>query len=427
MGMVDLLQRFLHETVWLFGQMAPYITLGFVFAGILHAFVPRRVVTRQLGRESVGAAIKASLLGVPLPLCSCGVVPTGIGLRKRGASRAAVVSFLISTPQTGLDSIFATYAFFGWVFAIFRPVAAFVSGIVGGVATLLLKPNAADDALWEKYHVRAEDALEEQSATPHAFLGRLYSGLRYAFVDLLGDIALWLVIGLLLAAVISMAIPDDFFADTLPGGLVQMLVMMAIGIPLYVCSTASIPIAAVLMSKGISMGAAFVFLMTGPATNAATMLIIGRVLGWRVLAMYLGSIAVLALGFGLGLDLFWSGSAPAMMEHMMHHQHELPAFWVWSTGLLLGLFVLRHFVSVWQLKLSGRRIMADAGKGQDLIVEGMNCSHCVRTVTESLKRVPGVEAVAVTLENGRAHVEGEHLDPAALKKAVEGVGYKVKS
>lgn len=146
-----MVSQFLLEMLRLLGEMAPYLMLGFIFAGLLHVFVPRQTVARHLGGNTARSVVKAAVLGVPMPLCSCGVVPTAMGLRKRGASPAAVVSFLISTPQTGLDSIFATYGFLGWLFAIFRPVAAFVSGIAGGIATLLLKHNGEDETRWAKY------------------------------------------------------------------------------------------------------------------------------------------------------------------------------------------------------------------------------------------------------------------------------------
>lgn len=420
---MQLLQHFLLEYLWLIGQMAPYLTIGFIFAGLLHAFVPRRTVARHLGKESAGSAVRAALLGVPMPLCSCGVVPTAIGLRKRGASRASVVSFLISTPQTGLDSIFATYGFFGWVFAVFRPVAAFVSGIAGGLATLFLKRDAADEH-WLKYHVSAEDELAkpDESGT---FAAKLVRGMKFAFVDLFGDIALWLAIGLGIAAVISMVLPDDFFAGTISAGVPQMLLMMLFGIPLYVCSTASIPIAAVLMGKGITAGAAFVFLMTGPATNVATMLIIGRVMGWRVLATYLAAIALLALGFGFGLD-YLTAQTGLTIQTVVEHEHLLPPWITWGTAGLLTFFMALHFLEALDRRITGRRRRKMKQDDLEIQIDGMTCSHCVLTVTDSLKRVAGVADVNIVLQTGRAHVSGEHIDPAALEKAVEDVGYKVK-
>lgn len=416
--------RFLLEGLFLLGQMAPYLILGFIFAGLLHAFVPKRAVVRHLGGETLGSAVKAAVIGVPMPLCSCGVVPTGIGLRKRGASRAAVVSFLVSTPQTGVDSIAATYAFFGWVLAVFRPLAAFVSGIVAGAATLLLKRNTADDEHWLKYHVQSEDALETEGNAGSVWV-RFARGMRFAFVELLGDISLWLVLGIALAAVISLIVPDDFFADRLPEGMVQKLVMMVIGIPLYVCSTASIPIAAVLMTKGVSAGAAFVFLMTGPATNAATMLIIGRVMGRRVLMVYLASIALTALGFGVALD-FLVAHWGLTIESAAAHEHLLSGWITWGSAGLLTFFITLHFVEWLDRRLLRRGTMAGEGKGMELIVEGMTCSHCVRTVTDALKNVPGVTHAEVTLATGRAKVEGENLNSEDLKKAVEEVGYRIK-
>jgi uncharacterized membrane protein YraQ (UPF0718 family)/copper chaperone CopZ len=422
--MLTVAGRFFLEVLFLLGQMAPYLTLGFIFAGLLHAFVPKRAVVRHLGGESVGSAVKAAVIGVPMPLCSCGVVPTGIGLRKRGASRAAVVSFLVSTPQTGVDSIAATYGFFGWVLAVFRPIAAFVSGIAAGVATLLLKRNAADDEHWMKYHIQSEDALESTGNHP-SLIRRFAGGLRFAFIELLGDISLWLVLGLALAAVISLIVPDDFFADRLPGGLVQKLVMMIFGIPLYVCSTASIPIAAVLMTKGISAGAAFVFLMTGPASNAATMLIIGRVMGRRVLAVYLASIALLALGFGVGLD-FLTTQFDLTIESAAAHEPMLPGWITWGAAGLLSFFITLHFLEWLDRRFLRRGTMGGERQGMELAVEGMTCSHCVRMVTDALRSVPGVTEARVTLATGRAHVEGEKLDRDDLKKAVEDVGYRIK-
>lgn len=420
--MGDILRSFLLEAVWLYGQMAPYLTLGFIFAGLLYAFVPRRFVGRHLGSESVGSATKAALLGVPMPLCSCGVIPTGIGLHKRGASRAATVSFLISTPQTGVDSILVTYGFFGWVLAVFRPLVAFISGIIGGVSVMLFGKKVGSEEHLLKHHKASEDELAKPQNHPTVWQ-RFARGMRFAFIDLLGDIALWLVVGILIAAAISLAVPDDFFADKLGGGLPSMLLMMVFGVPLYVCSTASVPIAAVLMTKGISAGAAFVFLMTGPATNAATMMIIARAMGWRVLGLYLGSIVVLAIASGLGLDYFVSQTgltvAPAL-----EHVHKETGWLLWGSGALLGFFLLLKLY-----RWSMRKIQTGEGwipKVTELKIEGMNCSHCVANVTESLKAVPGVRAVDVVLETGKARIEGDAVSTDALHKAVEGAGYKVK-
>ena len=420
-----MIHTFFTELLRLFGEMAPYLTLGFVLAGLLHAFIPKEAVVRHLGKESLGSVIKATMIGVPMPLCSCGVVPTAVGLLKRGASRAATVAFLISTPQTGIDSIAVTYGFFGWVFAIFRPVAAFLSGILGGIATLFVKSGHDEESHWLKYHVREEDALEQvESNGVRRASRKLVQGMRFAFMELLGDIAFWLVIGLVVATLISMVIPDDFFADNLGRGLPQMLLMMAIGIPLYVCSTASVPIAAVLMMKGISAGAAFVFLVTGPATNAATMIIIGRVMGWRVLSVYLGSIIVLALSFGLGLD-WLTGVTGWQVTPLMEHEHGLNPILTWGTAGLLTFFIVLHFTKRLERRLARRKTNETKESAMDLKIEGMHCSHCERTVTQAILNVPGVTSADVSLDTGQAHVEGANVTLDAVQKAVTAVGYRV--
>lgn len=405
----------------LYLEMAPYLMLGFALAGVLHAFVPRKAVGRHLGGENLISAFKAAVLGVPMPLCSCGVIPTGVGLRKRGASRAATVSFLISTPQTGVDSILVTYGFFGWALAIFRPIAAFISGVLGGLAVILVKPGAREDE-WMKHHMHSEDALAEADAKKSA-RQKLGDAYHFAFKELLGDIAFWLVIGILVAGVISAVIPDDFFAENLGSGIGAMLVMMLFGLPLYVCSTASVPIAAVLMTKGISAGAAFVFLMTGPATNAATMIVIARALGSKVLAVYLTAIAGFALLFGLGLDYLLANTA--LTINMPHHLHEhVATWWQYAAAAVLGYFLVRHFY----FKLKRRFGAAPQAMANELQldIEGMNCSHCVKNVKDSLERVTGVTACEVSLDKGTAVVKGDNMDREALAAAVEGAGYKVK-
>ncbi len=416
-----MIQNYFIETWALYLEMAPYLMLGFALAGVLHAFVPRKAVGRHLGGENLISAFKAAVLGVPMPLCSCGVIPTGVGLRKRGASRAATVSFLISTPQTGVDSILVTYGFFGWALAIFRPIAAFISGVLGGLAVMLVKPGAREDE-WMKHHLHSEDALAEVDAKKSA-REKFRDAYHFAFKELLGDIAFWLVIGILVAGVISAVVPPDFFVGTLGHGIGPMLIMMLFGLPLYVCSTASVPIAAVLMTKGISAGAAFVFLMVGPATNAATMMVIGRALGSKVLAVYLAAIAGFALLFGLGLD-FLLANTPLTINLPAHlHDHGV-VWWQLAAGAVLGYYLLRHFY--YKLKRRYGAAPIPMSDKLQLQIEGMTCSHCVKNVKDSLEKVAGVSGAEVNLDQGTAMVDGEKLDRATLTAAVEGAGYKVK-
>ena len=262
---------------------------------------------------------RAALLGVPLPLCSCGVIPTGISFNKEGASKGATVSFLISTPQTGVDSILATYSMLGLPFALLRPFVAFFSGIFGGVITNLASKGEEIKTV--------EPPINISKETEKA--GKWQKMIRYAFLDFLMDIADWLIIGFAIAALISVLLPDDFFTMYLSNQFLSMFIVLLASIPLYVCATGSIPIAAVLMMKGLSPGAALVFLMAGPATNVATMTVIGKALGRKTLIIYLVSISTSAMFFGRIANQFLPSEWFIMMSHDHGaHEHELLPYWL---------------------------------------------------------------------------------------------------
>jgi len=278
-------------------EMSPYLLFGFFAAGLLSVVISQRLVEKHLGGTGLWPLVKASLFGVPLPLCSCSVIPVSMSLHKHGAAKGPTLSFLLSTPQTGVDSILVTLSLLGPLFAVFRPVAAFVTGIIGGGLVNLFDPTNA--------------TLQEKSGPencPHCRSdNKILTGLKYGFVTLPRDIGKAMLLGLLVAAVISALVPEGYFAEKLGTGIVPMLVMMALGIPVYVCATASVPVAAALILKGISPGAALVFLMTGPATNAATFTTIWKVLGRTTAVIYLATVAGCALAAGLILDYFAAG------------------------------------------------------------------------------------------------------------------------
>jgi len=285
--------------------MAPYLLFGFLCAGLLSVLISPETVKRHLGGRGFMQVFKASLFGVPLPLCSCGVIPLFAALRKHGAGKGAGVSFLISTPQTGADNMSVIYSLLGPFFAIFSPIAALLSGIFGGMMVDLLDKKEPENKDVEKEEKSCchEEKEEESCCGKHvrkeSLLRRIFI---YGFVTMMDDIAKSLLVGILIAAAISVAMPGSWFAGDIGKGLSGMLIMMLFGIPLYVCSTASIPIAAVLIAKGVSPGAAFVFLMTGPVTNAASIAVVWKLLGRRATMIYLGSIAVSALVLGTVLD-----------------------------------------------------------------------------------------------------------------------------
>ncbi|MHC4556563.1 MAG: SO_0444 family Cu/Zn efflux transporter [Planctomycetota bacterium] len=294
-------------------EMSPYLLFGFFVAGALSVLVPQRLVEKHLGGNGLWPLLKASLFGIPLPLCSCGVIPVSMSLYKHGASKGSTIAFLLSTPQTGVDSIFVTLSLLGPVFAIFRPLAALVTGLVGGSLV-----NTFGQYKEDKNHQPAECSDE---CCSNEKVTRVVRGLKYGFITLPHDIGKAMLVGLVIAAVISAARPDDLFAEKLLGtGIFAMLVMMLLGIPVYVCATASVPVAAALILKGLTPGAALVFLITGPATNAAAFTTIWKVLGGRTAIVYLFTVVVTALGAGLLLDMMFPGLGPSVRTHL--HQME---------------------------------------------------------------------------------------------------------
>ena len=276
-------------------DMSPFLLFGFLVAGVLSVVVSPSFVERHLGAHSVWSLVKASIFGVPLPLCSCGVIPVSMSLHKHGASKGSTISFLLSTPQTGVDSILVTLSLLGPVFAVFRPIAAFLTGLIGGGLVELLEPSGPSR---RDRPAKCEDQCC-QDASRH---GRTRRALQHGFVTLPRDIGRAMLLGLVVAAVLSAVVPDDYFADKLHSPLLMMVVMMFLGIPVYVCATASVPVAAVLIAKGLTPGAALVFLMTGPATNAASFVTIWNALGRTTAIAYLGSVALCALSGGVLLD-----------------------------------------------------------------------------------------------------------------------------
>lgn len=401
-------------------SIAPYLFLGLVFAGLLHVVFKKDFVVKHLGKNNFFSVIKAAILGVPLPLCSCGVIPTALFLRKKKASKGATLSFLISTPQTGVDSIIATYGMMGPIFAVFRPLAAFVTGIVGGLVTNFVEKKDVPETLIleEKFDCDTCDVEEPHS---HTIIERVTSGLRYAFVEFLDDITFQLIIGIIIAGFISFLIPDNFFADFGGEGFGGMLLMIAVGIPLYVCATASIPIAVSLILKGISPGAAFVFLVVGPATNAATITLISRALGKKLIAIYLIVISVFAILGGLLLNyIFDIVGKPEIL--MMHHNEEISFF----SKILIGVFSILLILSIFR-KIRNKFKKPELGgemANKTFLIEGMTCNHCVANVKDSLIKIDGVQNVRINLEKKNAVVDGDY-NSDEVKAAIIEAGYKV--
>ncbi len=431
---------FIQAVLDVFLDMSLYMLIGMVLTGILSVVVKKQMVAKHLGKKARFPAVKAAALGVPLPLCSCGVLPTTVYLSQNGASTSAVMSFLISTPQTVIDSFIATFGMIGVVFAVYRPIVAFVSGVLGGVVIQKIvggkrieDSQAALDARCEEDGVcctgdncdaaQSAKAEEEPKLT---FTQKLRKMFNYAFVEFVDDIALHFVVGVIIAALITIVVPTGFFENlNIGSGTLAMLVMLAIGLPMYICSTSLIPIALVLLAKGISPGAAFVFLFAGPATNAASVAVLAKSLGKKTVAVYLAITAVSAIGFGLLLDGLIEWFSLPMPQFSISDVAKEPNWLLVATGVIFGIALIRSLVMRAVRKINVLKSKKE-DKAMVLDIKGMSCEHCSGSVTQALKKIDGVESVKVDLKKGKAYVEGEVTDIEKLKQAVRDAGYDVK-
>ncbi len=349
--------------------MAPYILFGLLFAGILHELVPDTIVKNHLGHDSIGSVIKATLFGIPLPVCSCGVIPLATSIKKSGASNGSTLSFLISTPITGVDSILATYGMFGWAFTLYRVVSSLVISIIAGILanifpekkeeTVVVKPTFSMQAPAQKPSsmnftaVQTPQVEEVSSCCSSGSCSSeakkhfsLMAAIKYAFGTLLGDIASPLLVGLLLGALITVAIPQNLSEILIKYSWLSYIIVIAIAVPMYVCATASLPIAAGLMLAGVSPGAAFVFLSAGPATNTVTIGVVKKMLGTRTLYIYLGTIVFGSVLFGFGLDYILRDVDVKELVHMDEHASILAV----SSSIVLWLLVLYYTIKPYFMK-----------------------------------------------------------------------------
>ncbi len=306
MLVVDFLATIARETCATLYEGGLWILFGFFIAGLLHVLIDQARLARHLGPRTLGSALRAALIGAPLPLCSCGVLPAAMELRRKGASREATVSFMIATPEVGVDSIALTAAYFGPVMAVIRPVVAVITGVVAGALSLRLPDDAFAGGMVECAHDHEHDHIPTApvvDVAPETMRQKLRRAMRYAFVDLFDDIAFWLAFAVLMTGILSAVLPPDFFERYLPSSIASMVLMVLVGAPMYVCASASTPLAAVFVAKGATAGAALVFLLAGPATNGATIAAVRRFLGPGLLPIYLGAIAGVAMTAGILLDL----------------------------------------------------------------------------------------------------------------------------
>ncbi len=396
--------------------LAPSLMLGLLVAGLLHVLVRRDRILGHLGSPGFMSSAKAALVGVPLPLCSCGVLPAAISLKRDGASDGAVTSFLISTPQTGVDSIAVTWGVLGLPVALAKVAAAFVAGLLGGTLA---------DATGKKSSMSEEASPGCAESDSGSILRRVWN---YSFGTIFRDIYAWIAFGIGISALMTIFLePGELARYSFLSGPLGLLAALALGIPLYVCSVASVPIAAGLIYAGFPVGSALVFLMAGPATNAATMGAVRKAMGTRVFLIYLFTVILISMATGLLLN-----SLEIPVSGLAAHAHGIGSFLgvlatAASAAVILGiawfgLTDLRMFIS----RLFRSRV--NSKNARKLIIRGMSCGKCEKRVRDALSAVPGLQVLSVSASEGMAAVliEGPAADIIGrAREAVEKAGYEV--
>lgn len=419
------------EIYMVYLSLAPYLFIGLTFAGFLHIFVGTDLITKYMGKKGFWSSVKASLLGVPMPLCSCGVIPTAFQLRKSGASQGATVSFLISTPQTGIDSIIPTYAMLGPVFAIFRPIYALISGIIGGTITDNFVKNVDDEhILVEESSCSTGCCSSDKGHTHGEVSGNKFTQfIKYAYGEFLDDLTPQLIVGIILAGFIAF-IPDSVFLLVQDNYLLQLLIVLAIGIPLYVCATSSIPIAVALMMKGLSPGAAFVFLVVGPATNVATITLIANALGRKIVFLYVAIIAITGVVGGLVLDYLHGVFKFDLTKSMHHGGHGEESIFLTVLTVIFSVFFaisLFKYIKNKITKLTKKEVKAEEIKLPNVhkfTVSNMTCNHCAGNIRNALEKLTALTDIKIDVAAKLVTVTGD-MPAEEIRKAIEGSGYKV--
>lgn len=352
---MDMIVRIVMESWNVLVEAGPYVLFGFFVAGLLKAYVPDTFMAKHLGGKSLWSVIKAAVIGVPLPLCSCGVLPTALGLKKQGASKGSTTAFMIATPETGVDSMAVTYALIDPIMTVVRPVAASITAVFAGVLVNMFPekkeaPLPLNGMMAHAGHSHGHDETsccakgscnEDGSLTMY---GKFLSGMRYAFDEMIADIGRWLLIGVVIAGIISAVVPADALDQYVGTGFLSYLVMLVVALPLYVCATASTPIAASLLLKGLSPGAALVFLLAGPATNGATITVMLKALGKRAAGLYVFSIVVCSLALAYVVDVLYASLGIDITAVVSTVSETLPHWVGAASGVILLILVGKSFI-----------------------------------------------------------------------------------
>ncbi|MFI3263263.1 MAG: permease [Rikenellaceae bacterium] len=406
--------KYFIELLNILNAMSPYLLLGFFVTGLLHVYVPKSAFSKYLSKPGFKSVFLSAIFGIPLPLCSCGVIPTAMSLKKEGASDGATVSFLIATPQTGVDSIFATYGVFGLPFAIVRPIVALVVGLFGG--SLVDKFSAAK---------QQNDTVNQNCQYNPTKKLTFIDVFKYGFVDMLQDLGKWLSIGLVVAAAITVFVPSSVFELFSDYYVLNILVVLLLSIPMYICSTGSIPIALSLLMKGISPGAALVFLMAGPATNVATLAVVRKVLGLKTTVLYLLSIIIGAIVFAVFIDFVlpveWFTSTLSSANADIHNCGA--KWWQIASTVLFVALLINAYIN--KLRHGGHTHDYDEAKVQRFKVQGMRCNHCKANAEKAINGLANVTLVSINLAGGIIEVQG-NVPKEDVFKVIKQLGFEIE-
>lgn len=335
--------EFINNFILLFTESAPFLLLGLLLAGVIRLLIPDKWITKYLGKNS--SVVTAAVIGTPMPLCSCSVIPTAMGIRRAGASKASTASFMVATPETGVDSIGVTYALMGPVMAVARPIAAIVSAIVAGVLVRLW--DIETPPIQEKAVKSCCGGKKSEVLSPW---GKAKAVVQYGYGKLLSDFMGWLMVGLFFAALIQTFVPSSLLSEY-GSGVFAMMLVVVISIPMYICATASTPVAAGLMLSGISPGAALVFMLTGPATNIATLMVVKNELGLKSLIGYLTGVIVTALVMGLSFDWILNYFDIVIAVSHGHHGEMTSLLYSASAIILASLIIWQYAKKLKQFQL----------------------------------------------------------------------------
>ncbi|UCD16090.1 MAG: permease [Candidatus Omnitrophota bacterium] len=396
----DIIFPFLKETINLWLQVSPYLLFGLLISGIIHIFMGKKFIGRHLGKGGISSIIKATILGVPLPVCSCAVIPLASSLKKEGAHKSSVLSFLVSTPTTGVDSVFATYSLLGPLFAVFRLLASFLSGVTVGVLDYFIEGKK-----------EAKQDIPKHSHSKIKASFHLREFLRYSLFEVPQDIGRWLFLGTVLGGAISAFLPAQIFEKYFYAPW-DFLVALVVGVPLYVCATGSIPVAASLIYKGFSPGAGLVFLIVGPATNVITLSFVRAKLGKKSFYLYLASVTSVALILGGIFNYLWR-LLGQNYDFLIGAARLLP----FEVKLVSGIVLLALVVNSLIVSRKSPLVV-----NLEISVPDIHCKHCRHVLEDKLIYLEGVEKVFVNIEKKTVQFQGM-VDRAQAIKAIKELGY----